>query len=100
MGHPCTRLSLYPFVTLVPNCPCTRLSHPCTRLSLYPFVTLVPVCPCTCLSHHLYPFVPVPNCRICTRLSLYPTVPVPNCPRTCLTWTRSFSYQMTLNRPI
>ena len=105
----CTRLShLYP-----PDCRCTRLSHPCTRLSLYPFVALVPVCPCTRLSHHLYPFVPVPNCRlplypivpvpncrqllypivpvpncrICTRLSLYPTVPVPNYPRTRLSGT-------------
>ena len=79
--YPWTRLSLYPFVALVPDCPCTRLSH-----HLYPFVpvpncrlSLYPIVPVPNCRQLLYPIVPVPNCRICTRLSLYPTVPVPNC---------------------
>ena len=87
----CTRLSLYPFVS-VPVC------RTCTRLSLYPFVAplypfvAVPDCrTCTRLSLYpfvapLYPFVPVPVCRTCTRLSLYPFVAplVPVCPCTQL----------------
>ena len=85
----CTRLSLYPNVALVPDCRCTRLSH-----HLYPFVPvpncrlpLYPIVPVPNCRQLLYPIVPVPNCRICTRLSLYPTVPIPNCPRTRLSGT-------------